>query len=104
VEAPLGDYPSNTFVTQTFDFSTVGALIVEGTYVLQLDDLDARIFLEATHEDTWLRRDARARNIHEPFVDDVLRIEHRFIAPQAARADILLDRDFVVTRRTARGR
>jgi uridine kinase len=76
----------------TRDFAPLKVLIVEGTYVLMLDDLDVRVFLEATHEDTHERRMARNRDIYEPIVDTILGIEHRLIAPQGARADWLIDR------------
>jgi uridine kinase len=98
-DAPKVDYPANRFVTQRYDFASAAALVVEGTYVLGLDDLDARVFLEATHHDTADRRAERARDIHEPFVDQVLAIEHEIISRQAERADILIDRDFTLRRR-----
>lgn len=96
VEGPLVDYPANRFVTQRHDFSAGGVLIVEGTYVLGLDDLDARIFLAATHDDTRERRRARARDLDEPIIDRILAIEHGIIARQRAAADLVVDRDFVV--------
>lgn len=96
VEAPLVDYPGNRFVTQRHDFSRRGVLLVEGTYVLGLDDLDVRIFLAATHGDTRERRRARARDADEPIIDRILEIEHAIIARQRAAADIVIDPDFAV--------
>ena len=94
VEGPLVDYPSDSFRVQRHDFAPLAVLVVEGTYVLRLDDLDVRIFLDATHEDTRERRRARNRDIDAPFVEQVLRIEHEIIAPQAALAHVVVDRDF----------
>ena len=99
VVAPRVDYPGNRFLTRQLDFSAIDVLLVEGTYVLLLPQLDVRVFLEATHEDTRARRLTRARDIHEPFVDEVLRIEHAIIATQAGRADIVIDREFRSARR-----
>lgn len=98
VVAPLVDYPGNRFVTQTLDFANTDLLIVEGTYVLQLADLDVRIFLEATHEDTEERRRARNRDIDAPIVAQVLAIEHEIIARQSSGADIVVGADFDVVR------
>jgi uridine kinase len=95
VTAPLVDYPNDRFLTQRHDFSAADALVVEGTYALLLPDLDARVFLEATHEDTRARRRARARDPETPIEHAVLAIEHAVIAPQAAAADVLVGRDFV---------
>ena len=102
VEAPLVDYPSDSFRIQRHDFAPLAALVVEGTYVLRLDDLDVRIFLDATHEDTRDRRRARNRDIDSPFVEQVLRIEHEVIAPQAALAHVDVDRDFRIRGDAAR--
>jgi uridine kinase len=96
VTGPRVDYPGNRFLTRRLDFAPVAALIVEGTYVLRLDDLDVRVFLEATHEDSRERRRARARDVDAPVIETILAIEHRIIVQQAARADVLIDRDFAI--------
>lgn len=94
VDGPLVDYPNDRFLTQRHDLAGRAVLIVEGTFALHLDDLDVRVFLEATHHDTAARRAARGRDAHEPIIDVILDIEHRIIAAQAARADVVIDRDF----------
>lgn len=94
VSAPIVDYAGNRFLSELLDFSGADVLVVEGTYALRLDGVDIAVFLEATWKDTEGRRKARNRDIDDPFVDQVLDIEHRLIAPQRARADILLDRDY----------
>lgn len=98
VEAPTVDYAADRFVMRRLDFAAARALVVEGTYVLQLEDLDVRIFLEATHEDTRARRRTRARDVDSPFVERVLEIEHAIIARQRAVADVVIDREFAVRR------
>jgi uridine kinase len=96
VQAPLVDYPGDRFLTQRLDFAPLAALVVEGTYVLALADLDARLFLEATHEETRARRRARNRDAETPIEGAVLAIEHAVIARQAAAADVIVDREFRV--------
>jgi uridine kinase len=71
-------------------------LIVEGTYVLRLDDTDVRIFLEATHAETAERRRLRNRDVMAPIIEEILAIEHALIAPQLRRAHVVVDRDFRV--------
>lgn len=99
VEGPLVDYPGNRFGTQVHDYAAAQVLVVEGTYVLGLAGLDVRLFHSATYRDTHARRIARGRDADDPFVERVLAIEHRLIAPQAAVADLVVDRDFVMHRR-----
>lgn len=96
VTCPSVSYATDSFGEKDVDFSGADVLIVEGTYVLRLDDLDLRIFLEATHEDTRDRRRERARDIDAPIIDRILQIEHDIIAAQARRADVRIDRDFSV--------
>jgi len=98
IDGPLVDYANDRFVTQRHDLAGRAVLVVEGTYVLALPDLDVRVFLAATHEETAARRAARARDAHEPIIDTILGIEHALIAPQAAVADVVVDRDFRIVR------
>lgn len=99
VAIPHVDYANNRFDVHPTDFGLSDLLIVEGTYVLQLADEDVRVFLSATHEDTAERRRARARDVDAPVMNDILNIEHALIAPQAHRADIVIDRDFAIVER-----
>ena len=99
VRVPQVDYPNDRFVERTLDFGPLAALVVEGTYVLQLEGLDVRVFCEATHVETRERRRLRNRDIDAPFVERVLEIEHALIAPQAALADVVIDRTFRIARR-----
>lgn len=96
VTGPRADHASDSFRTRRLDFASVAVLVVEGTYALQLADTDVRIFLDATHEDTADRRRRRNRDIDAPIIDRILAIEHALIAPQARRAHLLIDRDFVI--------
>lgn len=99
VVAPVVDYPGNRFLTQVLDFSATEVAVVEGTFALFLDDTDIRIFLEATYEDSAERRRARNRDIDAPIIATILDIEHRIIAPQVERADIVISRTYEITRR-----
>ncbi len=99
VTVPMVDYPSDSFLSRRRDFAPLAALIVEGTYVLRLPGMDIRIFLNATSDDTRARRRARNRDIDAPIVDQVLAIEHELIAPQAALASIVIDREFRIVGR-----
>lgn len=94
IMAPALERDSDSFVERVRDFAGMTVLIVEGTYVLHLGGLDHAIFLEATHLETRARRKSRARDLDEPFVDDVLAIEHEIIRAQRSRADILVDSRF----------
>ncbi len=102
VIAPRADYATDSFLTRRLDFGAMAVLVVEGTYVLRLDDADIRIFLEATHEETAERRRRRNRDVDAPIIDRMLAIEHALIAPQASRAHIVIDREFGIRDGAAR--
>ncbi|MEO7966617.1 MAG: hypothetical protein ABIT38_22175, partial [Gemmatimonadaceae bacterium] len=97
-DAPLVDYPSNRFIVQTLHLAGCDVLVVEGTYVLNLPEIDVRVFLEATHEDSRQRRRERNRDIDHPVIDAILGIEHDIIAPQREHAHIVIDRHFAIHR------
>ena len=94
IHAPVANYAADRFDRRDVDLARMTVLIVEGTFVLGLADLDVRIFLEATYADTLHRRRARARDVDSPFVERVLAIEHEIIAAQASLADVVADRHF----------
>lgn len=100
ITAPLVDYAANRFVTQRIDFDGRRVLIVEGTYVLGLSGVDLGIFLAATHDETRDRRRVRNRDIDAPVIDEILRIEHGIIAPMKAKADVVIDPEFRIVRRS----
>jgi len=71
-------------------------VIVEGTYTSLLENVDRRVFLERTYEDTRAFRRERGREEQDSFLGKVLEIEHRLIAPHRQRADILVSREYEV--------
>ena len=97
VMVPVVDREHDRFVDTPTDFAPYAALVVEGTYVLGLPDVDVRVFLEATYADTRERRRARARDVDAPIVETILGIEHRLIAPQRELADVVIDREFGIS-------
>ena len=96
---PTVNYSANRFDIRAIALDGCEVLVVEGTYVLMIDDADVRVFLEATYEDTADARRARNRDIDAPFVTQVLEIEHSIIARQIELADIVISRDYAISRR-----
>ena len=99
IDKPSANYPADRFDVDHVDLRDVKVLLLEGTYVVALTDLDIRIFMEATSADTLARRRSRARDVDSPFVERVLVIEHEVIAKQAALADVVVDIHFVARAR-----
>jgi uridine kinase len=99
VRKPLSHYKENIITEETLDWRGVRVLIVEGTYSLMLRNADFRIFMRRTYLDTQSHRAARARAASEQsaFIEQVLAIEHTFVAPTGASADAVVEKDYSVT-------
>ncbi|MEM8485000.1 MAG: hypothetical protein AAF564_05600 [Bacteroidota bacterium] len=96
VQAPLVDFNRDTITHRTFAFDDAQVLIVEGTYVLALQNLNARIFLSRNYEDTRHLRTLRNRDTHveADFIDRILEIEHQIISQFADTASMVIDKSY----------
>jgi len=98
VEKPLVDYDADSIGQETMDFGAARVAIAEGTYTTLLDSANVRIFITRDYEQTRAHREKRNRDASEldPFIDDVLKIEHDIISLHRSRADIVINADFTV--------
>ncbi len=95
---PLVDYDSNTIENETINLDGIKVLIAEGTYTSLLKHVNTRIFINRNWIDTLELRQKRMRGneVGDPFIEQVLSIEHKIIAGHKQLADILISKDFNV--------
>jgi uridine kinase len=95
---PLVDYDLNNIDDETIDLAGVKVIIAEGTYTSLLKHIDTRIFICRDWLDTLEHRRKRLRGneVGDPFIEQVLSIEHKIIAGHKQLADILITKDFGV--------
>jgi uridine kinase len=95
---PLVDYDSNTIEDETINLDGIKVLIAEGTYTSLLKHVDTRIFICRNWLDTLELRQNRMRGneVGDPFIEQVLSIEHQIVAGHKQLADILITNDFDV--------
>jgi len=93
---PLIHYKENAKRTEYADLTEIDVVIIEGTYVGQLKNIDNIIFIDRTYLDTWEARMARGRDIADAFNEEVLKIEHLIIKRQKENANILVDGNYQV--------
>jgi uridine kinase len=95
---PLVDYDSNSIEDEIINLDGIKVLIAEGTYTSLLKHVDTRIFISRNWLDTLEHRQKRKRGdeVGDPFIDQVLRIEHKIIAGHKQLADILITKDYGV--------
>jgi len=96
IEKPLVEYEEDRITTETVDVSGCSVLIAEGTYTTLLANADARVFIARNRLETLESRKKRAREAMDPFIEQVLEIEHAIIAPHREKADVVLSRDYEV--------
>lgn len=72
----------------------VKVVIAEGTYTTALQEVDVRVFIDRDYRATLEQRKRRNREQFDPFIEDVLEIEHRVIRAHRERADIIIPEDF----------
>jgi uridine kinase len=98
ITKPLVDYDLNTIEEVVINLEGIKVMIAEGTYTSLLKHVDTRIFICRNWQDTLEHRQKRKRG-HEagdPFIEQVLRLEHKIIAGHKQLADILITKDFDV--------
>ena len=64
-----------------------------------LENVDTRVFIARDYEATRAHREKRKRDAAEldPFIDEVLKIEHAIISGHRARADVVITADYSVS-------
>ncbi|HHH28502.1 MAG TPA: hypothetical protein ENK57_09170 [Polyangiaceae bacterium] len=88
---PRVDAATDCILTMDCDVCDVSVLVVEGTYVTTLPDVDLRVFVRGSPESTQKARRDRARDPIEPITRRILAREHALIAPHEAMADLVLE-------------
>lgn len=96
LEKPLVNYDEDRIEKERLDLEGISALIAEGTYTSLLKHADLRIFILRNRLDTLAHRKKRNRGgeAEDPFIEDVLKIEHKIIAGHRNLADFLISKDF----------
>ena len=94
VYKPLVDFNNDKITTEEIDISDSKVIIAEGTYTSLLKFVDLRVFIDRDYLKTKESREERARDKHEPFMNDVLKIEHNIISKHKDMADIIVSADF----------
>ncbi len=92
---PLVYYHENKIEEETISLDGVKVIIVEGTYTSLLKNVDMRVFIDKDWCDTLEHRQLRNRGSEfgDPFIENVLSIEHKIIAGHRHLADIIITKD-----------
>lgn len=97
ISKPLVVYDEDRIVEEELPLAGVDVVIAEGTYTTSLEEVDTRVFIQRDYRDTLEARQRRGREKFDPYIEEVLEIEHEVISRQGQNADVLISRDFEVT-------
>ncbi|MGD8402237.1 MAG: hypothetical protein PVJ21_01160 [Anaerolineales bacterium] len=98
ITKPLVDYNKNSVEEETISLEGVKVLIAEGTYTSLLKNVDTKIFIARNRLDTLEHRRKRNRGeeVGDPFIEQVLGMEHKIIAGHKQLADFIITKDYDV--------
>jgi len=98
IKKPLVDYDRNSIEEEIINLNRVKVVIAEGTYTSLLKNTDKRIFITRSRRDTLAHRKKRNRGneVGDPFIENVLKIEHKIIAGHKQLADFVITKDYDV--------
>ena len=91
---PLVIYEEDRVTEETMGIDGVKLVIAEGTYTSLLEHVDTRVFIARNRLETVEARKKRGREQMDPFIEQVLEIEHAIISEHRDRADIVITRDY----------
>jgi len=95
---PLVLYNEDMIIEETVLIGDSKVIIVEGTYTSLLKNIDHKIFIARTKNDTLESREKRSRAAHEldEFTDKVLEKEHKIISEHKTLANTIISRTYEV--------
>lgn len=99
IEKPLVDYEQDTILSESMETGDARVGIADGTYTTLLGNVMCRVFIDRDYFDTRAHREKRRRDESEldPFIDNVLEIEHGIISAHRNLANIIVNKDYSVT-------
>ncbi|MFP4068288.1 MAG: uridine kinase, partial [Spirochaetaceae bacterium] len=96
VTKPLVIYDEDRITEEEMSLEGLEVLIAEGTYTMLLEHVDTKVFINRNRLETLESRKKRGREEIEPFLEQVLEIEHNIISKHITKADIVIDRNYEV--------
>lgn len=97
IDKPLVHFRENEIRSEVLTLEEPSILIIEGTYVTLLRDVDVRVFMTRDYHQSYKDRLARGRDQGTAFIEKVLSLEHEIVKQHATKADLLVDAHYRIT-------
>jgi uridine kinase len=95
---PLVDFNADNIGIEKVHLKDCKVLIAEGTYTSKLNHVNCRVFIDRNKMDTLESRKKRAREKQDEFLERILTIEHEIISKHKTMADIVISKEWNVSR------
>ena len=98
ISKPLVDYSADVVEEETINLEGVKVIVAEGTYTSLLKHVDTKVFINRNRLDTLEHRQKRNRGdeVGDPFIENILKIEHKIIAGHKQLADFVITKEYDV--------
>ncbi|KAA3647739.1 MAG: hypothetical protein DWQ07_01780 [Chloroflexi bacterium] len=95
---PLIDYDQNLIEEEEIDLHNIKVIVAEGTYTSLLKNVETKVFITRNRLDTLEHRIKRNRGSEasDPFIEQILELEHKIIAGHKNLADFIITKDYDV--------
>ncbi|MFW5827948.1 MAG: hypothetical protein ACOCU4_07645 [Alkalispirochaeta sp.] len=90
-------YDEDRAVEEEISLDGIAVVIAEGTYTTTLSAADTHVFIDRDYHATLEARKRRNREKFDPFIEQVLEIEHQIIRTHKSLADIVITADYDVS-------
>jgi uridine kinase len=98
IRKPLVIFAEDRIVSEKISLTPYKVVIIDGTYTTLLEKIDCRIFIDRDRNDTREDRLKRNREQQSDYLEKILEIEHLIISKHKALANIIVDKEFKVSK------
>ena len=95
-EMPCVDIVTDQVDRLITDFAKVEVLILDGLYAVKTEDVDMRVFIDITYEQTRKAQLRRGKEAQTPFRTMVLEREHEVVTSLRKMGDLFVTRSYEV--------
>lgn len=98
ISKPLVIFEEDRITEEVLNLQAFKVIIIEGTYTTLVDNIDCHVFIDRNRDDTREDRLKRNREKQNDYLERILEIEHNIISRHKDMADIIINKEFKVSR------
>jgi uridine kinase len=98
IRKPLVIFAEDRITSEKVSLTPFKVVIIDGTYSTLLEHIDCRVFIDRDRDDTREDRLKRNREQQNDYLEKILEIEHLIISSHKALANIIVNKEFKVSK------